>query len=130
MFLSSYKIKSEIVGFGKKKFFWKLVPYVEVTLVSKFHLIWCPIAQESSLGRKGRIMGENHVSRYLPADNVRSHRTMFDLQFEFSEISHRTMFGPTGQYSSDNFSPMFIHYFGCILLTECSFDPIFLPLAS
>jgi hypothetical protein len=43
--LSSSKIGREIFGFGKN-LFWKLVPCIEVTLVSKFHLIWCPIAEE------------------------------------------------------------------------------------
>jgi hypothetical protein len=70
MFLSSSKIRSEIFGYGKN-LFWELIPCVVVNLVSKFHLIWCPIAQELSLRRKRRILGENHVSRDLPADNVR-----------------------------------------------------------
>jgi hypothetical protein len=47
-FFRSSKIRREIIRFGGK-LFWELVPCVEVTLVSKFHLIWCPIAQESSL---------------------------------------------------------------------------------
>jgi hypothetical protein len=68
--LSSSKIGREIFGFGKN-LFWKLVPCIEVTLVSKFHLIWCPIAEEPSLGRKRRILGENCVSRDLLPDNVR-----------------------------------------------------------
>jgi hypothetical protein len=37
-FLSSSKIGRKIFGFGKN-IFWELIPYVEVTLVSKFHLI-------------------------------------------------------------------------------------------
>jgi hypothetical protein len=36
-----------------------------------FYLIWCPIAQESSLGRKRWILGENSISRDLLPDNVR-----------------------------------------------------------
>jgi hypothetical protein len=69
-FLSSSKIGRKIVGFGKN-LFWELVPCVEVTLVSNFYPIWCHIAQESSLGRKGQILGENHVFRDLLSDNVR-----------------------------------------------------------
>jgi hypothetical protein len=42
-FLSSSKIGREIIGFGKN-LFWELVPFIEVTLVYKFHPIWCPIA--------------------------------------------------------------------------------------
>jgi hypothetical protein len=53
MFLSSSKIRREIFGF-RKKLFWELIPSVEVILVSKFHPIWCPITQESSL-RRGRF---------------------------------------------------------------------------
>jgi hypothetical protein len=79
----------EIIGIGKN-LFWELVPCVEETLVSKFHTIWCPIAQESSLGRTGRILGENRVSRDLPADNVRSQQTMSDLTRTMSDLT-RTM---------------------------------------
>jgi hypothetical protein len=43
--------------------FWELVPCVEVTFVSKFHPIWRPIVQESSLGRNGRILGEVRIYR-------------------------------------------------------------------
>jgi hypothetical protein len=46
--------------------------------VSKFHPIWCPIPQESNLGRNMRILGEKRVfqrppSRQcpVPMDNVR-----------------------------------------------------------
>jgi hypothetical protein len=49
-----------MLGLGKN-LFWELVPGVEVTLVSKFHLIWSTIAQESSFGRKERILG-NKIS--------------------------------------------------------------------
>jgi hypothetical protein len=31
---------------------WELVSCIEVTLVSKFHPIWCLIAKESKLGTK------------------------------------------------------------------------------
>jgi hypothetical protein len=64
-FLSSSKIGREIIGFGEN-LFWKLVPCVEVTLVSKFHLSWCPIARESNLGRKGWILGEDHIFQRPP----------------------------------------------------------------
>jgi hypothetical protein len=60
MFLSSSKIGRKIIGFGKNHF-WELVPCVEVTLVSKFYSIYSTIAQESKLGRKRLILGENHV---------------------------------------------------------------------
>jgi hypothetical protein len=51
--------KSEWKIFGfEKNLFWELVPYIEVTLVSMFHLVWWSIAQESTLGRKGWILGE------------------------------------------------------------------------
>jgi hypothetical protein len=143
MFLSSSKIRREIVECGKN-LFWELVPCVEMTLVSKFHLIWCPIAQESSLGRNERILGENRISRDLPPDNVWSQRTMsgltrrmsdltwtiFNLQFEFPETSQWTKSSLNRQCPSDSFSPTFVHYFGHILPTECPFDPILLPLAS
>jgi hypothetical protein len=57
MFFSSSKIGREIIAFRRKKtLFWKLVPFIEVTIVSKFHPIWCHIAQESSLGRKEWIL--------------------------------------------------------------------------
>jgi hypothetical protein len=39
--------------------------------VFKFHLIRCPIAQESNLERKGRNLGEKRVSRDFLTDNVR-----------------------------------------------------------
>jgi hypothetical protein len=35
-----------------EKAHWKLVTCVEVTIVSKFHLFWCPVAQESKLRTK------------------------------------------------------------------------------
>jgi hypothetical protein len=50
-FFSSSKIEREIFGFGKKPL-WELVPCIEVTLVSKFHPIWCHVAQESKLSQK------------------------------------------------------------------------------
>jgi hypothetical protein len=68
-FLVHPKSEGKSLDLGEN-LFWQLVPCVEVTLMSKFHPIWCSIAQESSLGRKGRILGENHVSRDLLVDNV------------------------------------------------------------
>jgi hypothetical protein len=96
----------------------------------KFHLIWCSIAQESRLRRMRRILGENYFSRYLPADNIRSYQTISDLQFEFTETSNWTISDSTRKCPNDSFSPTFIHCFGCILITECSFNLILLPLAS
>jgi hypothetical protein len=100
--------------------------------VSKFHPICLPIAQESSLGRKGWIFGEVHVLIDLPGDKVRSHRTMSDLtrtmsdlQFEFPETSQRTMSGPSGPCPPNSCSSIFAHCFGRILLTKCLFDLIF-----
>jgi hypothetical protein len=52
----------------KKKLFWKLVPCIEVTLMSKFYSIWSTIPQESNLGRKGQILGENHVFQRPPTE--------------------------------------------------------------
>jgi hypothetical protein len=83
--------------------------------VSKFHPIWCHIAQESSLGRKGWILVKNHVFRDLLSDNVGFYDTMSKTP---------------GQCPTDSFSSMFINYFGRILLIECPFDPILLLLAS
>jgi hypothetical protein len=40
------------------------------------------------------------------------------------------IFGGSSHVLVSSFSPMFIHCFGRILLTECPFDPIFLPLPS
>jgi hypothetical protein len=64
-FFSSSKIRRKIVGFGKT-LLCELVPCIDVTLVSKIHSIWSTIAQESKLGRKGRILGENHVLQRPP----------------------------------------------------------------
>jgi hypothetical protein len=58
----------------EKKPHWKLVTYVEVTLVSKFHLFWCLVAQESKLRSKflgrldisGSITGYIHRNRTYP----------------------------------------------------------------
>jgi hypothetical protein len=63
-------------------------------------------------------------------DNVWSHRAMFNLQFEFSKTSNQTMYGPIGQCPTDTFNPTFVQRFSCILLIECPFDLILLPLAS
>jgi hypothetical protein len=59
-FLVHPKSEGKSLHLGKT-LFWEFVPFVEMTLVSKFHLIWCPITQESRLGRNGRILRENHV---------------------------------------------------------------------
>jgi hypothetical protein len=75
-FLSSSKIGRKIFGF-ERNLFWKFVPCVEVTLVSKFHPIWYPIAQESSLERNGRILGENHIFIDLLPDIVWPSWTMY-----------------------------------------------------
>jgi hypothetical protein len=64
-FLVHPKLKGKSLDLGKN-LFWELVPYVEVTLVSKFHLIWSTIAQESNLGTKGRILRENRVFQRPP----------------------------------------------------------------
>jgi hypothetical protein len=54
-FLSSSKIRREIVGFGND-LFGELVPFVEVTLVSKFHPIWCS-SSRIKFGKKGVDFG-------------------------------------------------------------------------
>jgi hypothetical protein len=90
----------------------ELVPYVEVTLVSKFHPIWCFIAQESKLKKS---FG---VDRTYPA-------ILPDISSKTGHIRSNA-----GHVCWTVFSPMFIHCFGHILLTECPFDPILLPLAS
>jgi hypothetical protein len=41
--LSSSEIRREIFGFGKTPL-WEFVPFVDVTLVSKFQTIWCLVA--------------------------------------------------------------------------------------
>jgi hypothetical protein len=58
----------------EKNLFWKLVPCIEVTLVSKFHSILSTIAQESNL--------EKWVD--------------FMRKLRFTETSYQTMFGLTG----------------------------------
>jgi hypothetical protein len=73
--------------------------------VSKFHLIWCPIAQ------------------------VWEERGGFWEKITFLETSYRTMPEISGQCSTDSFSSTFVLCFGRILLTECPFDPIPFPLA-
>jgi hypothetical protein len=83
--------------------------------VSKFHLIWCFIAQESSLRRKERILGENHV--------------FIDHLLDIVWPS-RIMYGSAGQCPTDCSSSTFVHHFDRILLTECLFDHILLPPAS
>jgi hypothetical protein len=69
---SSSKIEREI--FGLKKYIWELVPCVEVTLMSKFHPIWCLVAQESKLRRK--FLGGSDISgnftRYIHRDRIYS----------------------------------------------------------
>jgi hypothetical protein len=71
--------------------------------VSKFHSIYSTIAQESSFGRKGRILGK----KYAP------------------ETSYRTLSENLGQYPTEIFSLTFVHGFGHILLVGCPIDPIF-----
>jgi hypothetical protein len=59
--------KSEGKSFDlEKTYFRKVFPCVEVTLVSEFHLIWCLIAQESKLGRKGRILDKKMCFQIPP----------------------------------------------------------------
>jgi hypothetical protein len=56
-------------------------------------------------------------------------QTMSDLCFEILETSQWTKSGPSGQCLLDSSSPMFVHSFDRILLTEYPFDLILLPLA-
>jgi hypothetical protein len=78
----------EIFGFGKT-LFGEFIPCVEVTFVSKFHPIWCPIAPESRMERNGWILKEFHVFQRPPAghcmaqpDNVWLSQTLSDSQFQ------------------------------------------------
>jgi hypothetical protein len=64
-------------------------------------------------------------------------QTMSDLQFlAFRDLqsdivqNSQTMSKIPGQCVIDSFSPTFVHCFDCILLTECPFDHILLPLDS
>jgi hypothetical protein len=106
---NSSKMERKILGHGKN-LFWELVPGVEVTLVSKFHLIWSNITQESNFGRKGWILGRKICSRDFLPDFVWPYRTLFE----------NPRHCPTW-----TFSPMFIHDFGHILLIRCPIDLIF-----
>jgi hypothetical protein len=67
--LNSSKIERKILGLGKN-LFWKVVPDVELALVSNFHWILSTIAQGSSFGRKGQILGGKISSSELPLDFV------------------------------------------------------------
>jgi hypothetical protein len=44
----------------EKDLFWKLVPCVEVSLVSKFYSILCLVTQESKLGSKCLVLKKNY----------------------------------------------------------------------
>jgi hypothetical protein len=90
--------------------------------MSKFHLIWCPIAQESRLGRKGHILGKNRVSRDPQSDKVRLYQTK-------SEIPGHCPALP--QTLSDlGFRPDVHAPFFSRLLSRCSIDLILFPLRS
>jgi hypothetical protein len=77
-FLVHPKSEGKSLDLGKN-LFQELVPCVVVILVFKFHPIWCPIDQESSMERKGPILEENSVSRDLLPDIVWSYQTMSGL---------------------------------------------------
>jgi hypothetical protein len=81
--------------------------------MSKFHPIWSTIAQESNLGRKERILGENHVFQ----------RPTGPFSFELQKP-------PVGQCPTETFSPMFFHGSSHILLTGYPIDHILFPLHS
>jgi hypothetical protein len=106
-----------------------------VTFLSKFLPIWRPIAQESSLERKGWILDEVRVSRNPQTDFVRPYRTLSDLtrtlsglSFEFLETSSWTLSGITRHCPARVFNPTFAHGFSHIFLTECPIDPILFQL--
>jgi hypothetical protein len=88
------------------------IPCVEVTFVSKFHPIWCLVAQESKLRRM--FLGGSDISDSF-SRYIHQNRT---YQSRDGHV-HWTVFGLTS-----------IHCFSRILLTECPFDLILLPLAS
>jgi hypothetical protein len=54
--------------------------------VYKFHPIWCPITQVSSLGRNEHFLGENHVFRDLLPDNVCLYWTMSEIPEQCSKF--------------------------------------------
>jgi hypothetical protein len=86
---------------------WKLVPCVEVTLMSKFHPIWCLIAQESKLRRM--FPARPDISGNLP-----------DISAETRHIRSKA------RHVHWIFSAVtFDDRFGHILLTGCPIDPIF-----
>jgi hypothetical protein len=70
--------------------------------VSKFHPIWCLVAQESKLGRKGSVFCTRIVNSFVVTRQVRS----------------------------DIFSSIFDDYFECNFVTICLIDPILLLLGS
>jgi hypothetical protein len=112
--------------------------------VSKFHSIWSTIVQESNLGRKEQILGENHVFQVLPTgqcpalpdniqrdpDKVRPSVLSSKSPQSDNVRLYRTMSDPAEQCSTDNFSLTFVHDFGHILLTGCPFDLILFSLRS
>jgi hypothetical protein len=108
-----------------------------MTFVFKFHLIWRPIAHESSLGRKGQILGEVRVSRNPQPDFVRPYWTLsnvtwtlFSFPFEFPETSSRTLSSLTGHCPARVFNPTLAHNFSHILLTGYPIDLILFSLCS
>jgi hypothetical protein len=76
--------------------------------VSKFRPFWSPVAQESKLRRK--FLGRSDISCSITG-----------------YIRRRYKVGHVHQGVS---AAIFVHYFGHILLTGCSIDPILIPLRS
>jgi hypothetical protein len=95
-----------------EKILWELVPCVEVTLMSKFHPIWCLVPQESKLRRKFFGGPDIYPFFWIYPVNTRHIR---------SNVRHvrRTTSAAT-----------FDDYFDCNLLIVCPIDHILLPLAS
>jgi hypothetical protein len=77
-----------------------------VTLLSKFHPIWCLIAQESRLRRK-----------FLGGPDIYPFFWIYP-----AETGH--IWSKAGHVSRTVFSPTFVHCFDHILLTGCPIDPV------
>jgi hypothetical protein len=80
--------------------------------VSKFHLFWCPVAQESKLRRKF-LVGRTYPARFP------------DISAEIGHIRSKA-----GHVRRGVSAATFIHCFGHILLTGCPIDPVLFPLRS
>jgi hypothetical protein len=95
----------------------KLVPYIEVTLVSKFPSILCLVAQESRLGRKCSVLNNNCVQFWVDRTSP-------------SQFPDKYGPIPGGLVRTGFFSSTFDNSFEDNLLTVSPIDHILLLLAS